>query len=161
MTIIRAAATTANLGPGFDCLGLALDLWNETRFTLINDPTKIVIQGEGKDTLPKDGNNLIALAAQKVYQKIGVPPPGLFIQCHNRIPLDSGLGSSAAATLTGLLGANALLGNPLTSNDLLELGAQIEGHADNIVPALLGGLTIAVEDKGEIISRSYPPTDFK
>lgn len=141
---IRVPATTANLGPGFDSLGLALDLWNETKFTRRVSDTRITIEGEGAGVLPLNTGNLIVQSAFKLFAASGhLPAPALEIHCKNSIPLGSGLGSSAAAVLCGLLGANAFLDNPLDQAQILELATEIEGHPDNVAPGLLGGLVIS------------------
>jgi len=147
--VVRAPATTANLGPGFDCLGLALDLWNEARFSHEGDGVVVAVEGEGAGRLPSDESNLVARAALSVYDEAGRPRPrGLRIRCTVRVPLASGLGSSSSAVVAGLLGGNELLGRPLERDRLLELAAGLEGHPDNVAAALLGGLTI-VAQKGE------------
>lgn len=141
---VRVPATTANLGPGFDCLGMALDLWNRTTFDLEGNDIRVVVQGEGSGHLPQNHENLIAQAALRLYSAAGAQPPdGLLIRAENHIPLGSGLGSSSAAVLSGLLGANALLGEPMERPQILELAAEIEGHPDNAAPALLGGLVVS------------------
>ncbi len=140
---VRIPATTANLGPGFDSLGLALDLWNETRFVPDGRGVRFEISGEGAETLPQGADNLIWRAFTRVYARRGAAlPHGVRIVCHNGIPLGSGLGSSAAAVLAGVLGGNAFLGFPFSPEILLETAASLEGHADNVAAALLGGLTI-------------------
>src|SRR5512143_3518636 len=108
--IVRVPATTANLGPGFDALGLALDMWNEAEFVQTRGAGgALTLSGEGAETLPVDGQNAIAAAALQIFELAGKSWRGLRIDCINRIPLTSGLGSSSAAMLTGMLGANALL----------------------------------------------------
>src|SRR5512147_2294122 len=102
---IKVPATSANLGPGFDALGLALDLWNQSIFELADDFT-VYIEGEGKGKLPQGRNNMIVRAAQKFAKQLGKELPPFVVRCTNHIPLGSGMGSSAAATLTGLLAAN-------------------------------------------------------
>jgi homoserine kinase len=151
---VRVPATTANLGPGFDALGLALDLWNETEFSQ-SDEQKITVSvtGEGAGTLPTDETNAIAGAAIQVYKLVGKDPRGLCIHCLNRIPLISGLGSSSAALLTGMLGANALLGDPFSREEILAMATESEGHPDNVVPAMLGGLVASVISNGKIVMR--------
>lgn len=144
---IRVPATSANLGPGFDSLGLALDLWNETLITLAIEYT-VQVNGEGAERLSQGENNLIIQAAQKLADCVGRRLPPFHVDCTNHIPLSSGLGSSAAAKLTGLLGANALLGKPLHKPEILNLASEMEGHPDNVAPALLGGLVVStVEDE--------------
>lgn len=152
---IKVPATSANLGPGFDALGLALDLWNETEFATA-DEFSIEIEGEGADRLAPNRKNLILRSAQKAYDLAGQPMPPLCVRCVNRIPTGSGLGSSAAAVLTGLLGANALLGSPLSRQDILGHVTEIEGHPDNVAPALLGGLVVSTMDEGRVITHRLP-----
>jgi len=142
---VKVPATTANLGPGFDALGLALNLWNEAEFTCTDDSKIVVnVNGEGEGKLPTNAENAIAEAALQIYDLAGKACRGLNIDCINRVPLSSGMGSSSAAMLTGMLGANALLGNPLTDEEILKLAIETEGHPDNVGPALLGGLIVAV-----------------
>ncbi len=157
---VRVPATSANLGPGFDALGLALDLWNETQFVTGGQGVSVAIAGEGSGTLPRGKENLVARSFARVYAQVGSPlPTSLTIHCENRIPLGSGLGSSAAAILSGLAGANALLGKPLEPQALLGLAADLEGHADNAAAALLGGLVVASRGADGWITRRYdlPP----
>lgn len=154
---VRAPATTANLGPGFDALGLALDLWNETSFTVEGEGVRLEIEGEGNGQLLDNEENLILRAMRRVYEVCRHPfPAGLRIRAQNRIPWNSGLGSSAAAIVSGLLAANALLDQPLSTGELLRLATQLEGHPDNVAPALLGGLTVALKDADEVIARLLP-----
>src|SRR5215216_5230974 len=133
---IRVPATSANLGPGFDSLGLALDLWNETVIRLAIEYS-VQISGEGAEKLSPGENNLIIRSAQKLAECVGKRLPPFHVDCLNRIPLSSGLGSSAAAKLTGLLGANMLLGKPLSNDEILNLGTEMEGHSDNVAPAMM------------------------
>ncbi len=152
--IVRVPATTANLGPGFDALGLALDLWNETEFSQDGRrKLKVTIAGEGAESLPKDESNAIVGAALQLYKLVGKKPTGLSIHCTNRIPLISGLGSSSAALLAGMLGANTLLGNPFPRQEIMTMATQLEGHPDNVVPAMLGGLVASALRDGEVVSR--------
>jgi len=153
---IRVPATAANLGPGFDCLALALDLWNTTTFILEGKSIQVTIEGEGSQDLPRDASNRIVRAFFEVYQRCGFSlPQGVHILCDNRIPLGSGLGSSAAAILTGIAGANTLLNSPLTKFDMLEMTAQMEGHADNAAAAVYGGLTLVTSQAaGKLLARS-------
>lgn len=154
---IRVPATTANLGPGFDALGLALDLWNEAEFIPTDDKKIIVtISGEGKDKLPTDAENPIVDAALQVYALVGKSCSGLRIHCINRVPLGSGLGSSSAAMLTGLLGANTLLGEPFSGEEILKLAIENEGHPDNVAPAMLGGLVVSIVYEERVISLKLP-----
>ena len=149
--LVKVPATSANLGPGFDSLGLALDLWNETTITLAIE-FSVRIKGEGAGKLSTDKNNLIFCAARKLAELAGRSLPAFHADCVNQIPLSSGLGSSAAATLTGLLAANALLGNPFLREEILGLATEIEGHPDNVAPALLGGLVVSTLAEGKVIA---------
>ena len=154
---VKVPATTANLGPGFDALGLALNLWNEADFTLTEDGRiSMSIEGEGAANLPTDAGNLVAEAALQLFEQAGKTCPGLQIECLNRIPLGSGMGSSSAAMLTGMLGANALLGNPMTDEEILKLAIETEGHPDNVAPAMLGGLVASIVHQGRVISMRLP-----
>ncbi|HKG54076.1 MAG TPA: homoserine kinase, partial [Anaerolineales bacterium] len=148
---IRVPATSANLGPGFDSLGLALDLWNETSITLAIEHT-IQISGEGAEKLSLGENNLIIQSAQKLADCAGKRLPPFHVDCVNKIPLSSGLGSSAAAKLTGLLAANALLGKPLSTAEILSLATEMEGHPDNVAAAFLGGLVVSTMDNGNVVA---------
>ncbi len=143
---VSVPASTANLGPGFDCLGLALDLWNEADFKLEGSGIHLTVEGRHPEGQPSGTKNLVVRYALQLFKTIGQPPPqGMTIHCINRIPIGSGMGSSAAAILTGLLGANGLLGNPVSREGLMDLAADAEGHPDNVSAALLGGLTISTQ----------------
>lgn len=143
---IRVPASTSNLGPGFDALGLALDLWNEVELEVSAGKDEVVVEleGEGEKTLAKGKDNLVAKAALAVLA--GKPTGRLVFRCKNRIPLARGLGSSAAATVAGLLAGNRLVDKPLEPRALLEYAATFEGHLDNVAPALhaKGGLVACV-----------------
>lgn len=154
---VTVPATTANLGPGFDCLGMALGLYNQVTLTAVSYPSlSIEISGEGAAKIPTDTTNLVAQSAQILFHHIGQQPAGLHIQQHNHIPAGSGLGSSASAVLAGLLAANALCDFPLTSADILQLATQQEGHPDNVSPALSGGLTLTVQDNHTLYVEHIP-----
>ena len=151
---VRAPATTANLGPGFDCLGMALDIWNEV--TVHVGQPAVTIDGEGADTLERDQGNLVCRSIARAFREAGVPMPGLTVACRNAIPLARGLGSSSAAVVAGLLAGNALCGAPLSQQQLLELAVDIEGHPDNAAPAFLGGCQIVTLDDGAIVTAPVP-----
>lgn len=154
---VKVPATTANLGPGFDALGLALDLWNEAEFVPADDQKiSLSISGEGQGKLPMDRSNAIVDAALQIYKLAGKPCNGLRIQCINRVPIGSGLGSSSTAMLTGLLGANGLLGNPFSDEQILKLAIENEGHPDNVAPAMLGGLVASIVYEQRVISLKLP-----
>ena len=157
---VCAPATTANLGPGFDTLALALDLWNEAEFHLTGQGVHLRIAGEGASTLPHGAANLTARAFAHYYQRKGLPEPaGLRIDCLNRIPSGSGLGSSAAAVIQGLLAADALSGCGASKEELLALAVDLEGHGDNAAAALFGGLTVALQLPDRWVVRRFdvPP----
>ena len=154
MITIRVPATTANLGPGFDCIGLALNLWNEVQFEA-DDQITFRVTGEGADQLDNQPNNLLVEAFLRVYELCGRDTKGAAIRSQNQIPPCSGMGSSAAALVAGIFGANELLGRPLNQADMLKLATELEGHPDNVAPALLGGLVVSVMNEGEILSRRY------
>jgi len=143
---VLVPATSGNVGPGFDVLGLALSLWNETDFILPaeGEGWSAEIVGEGADVLPRDASHLTLRAVQRVYEFVGAEPPrALKIRSRNRIPVSSGLGSSASAVLAGLLGGNHLLGEPLSREQILALATEMEGHPDNAAPGLFGGFATA------------------
>jgi homoserine kinase len=151
---VRVPATTANLGPGFDCLALALDLWNEAAVSVTDAGVLVTASGRGSERLASGADNLIARAVNLVAERAGLPaPPGLRIDCVVRVPLSSGLGSSASAVVAGLLAGNALLGSPLDDDALLELAAEMEGHPDNVAAALRGGLVIVVRHGDGLLAR--------
>lgn len=154
MIKIRVPATSANLGPGFDCLGLALDLWNEIAFELGKD-LKYRASGEGAEKLNKGNRNLLTKAYARLHDVCGRKMNGVHIAARNEIPMSSGLGSSAAAIVAGLFGANEMLGKPLDTDALLSLATEMEGHPDNVAPALLGGLVVSAMKQDEIITRRY------
>lgn len=154
MIKIRVPATSANLGPGFDCLGLALDIWNEIKFEEADRMT-FRVAGEGADKLNHRPKNLLTDSFKRVYEICGKPLRGANIQAHNNILHSSGLGSSAAAIVAGIYGANELLNEPLDINALVKLATDIEGHPDNVGPALLGGLVISAMTESEVITRRY------
>lgn len=160
---VRVPATTANLGPGFDCLALALDLWNTCTFITAPGGVRVEVLGEGAGLLPIDDKNLVARVFFQVYRRLGHGmPPGVKINCDNRIPLGSGLGSSAAAALAGIAAANALLGDPLTRMEMLEIAYELEGHADNAAAALFGGLMLVTsEPNGSLIVLSLPSSPWQ
>jgi homoserine kinase len=151
---VRVPATSANIGPGFDCLGLALDLWNEVRFSLEGDRVEVTVEGPDPAGLPRDERNLVARAYLRLCEEAGkAPPAGLRIHCDIRVPMSSGLGSSSTAIVAGLLGANALTGRPFDRERILELAADMEGHPDNVAAALLGGLTIVVQKDDRLLTK--------
>jgi len=146
---VEVPASTANLGAGYDCLGLALGIVNRIDLEIrgwSRGEIELEVEGEGEGELAADGSNRFVQGLEAVLHELRGPIPdgvGWLIQMRNAIPLARGLGSSAAATVGGVLAANALLGEPLTTADMLRLAARIEGHPDNAAAALLGGFTVA------------------
>ena len=151
---VRAPATTANMGPGFDCLAMALDIWNTVKVDLNADG--VVVNGEGKEELPTDEANLVHRSFAIPFEKAGRPVPRARIVCDNRIPLARGLGSSAAAAVAGLVAGNELSGRPLDSAQILDLAAALEGHPDNVSAAVFGGCQIVVQDDGRLTTSGVP-----
>lgn len=149
MVRVTVPATTANLGPGYDCLGLALGLYTCVQFT----PAAhwcLVVEGEGADELPRGRENLVWRAACRLWQHVNFSPPAFRVKIINSIPVGRGLGSSAAAIVAGLVAANHIAGFLLDRSGLLQLAAELEGHPDNVAPALLGGLTVSALDRGKV-----------
>jgi homoserine kinase len=144
---VRVPATSANLGPGFDSFGLALGLYDDVVAQVSDDAgVRVDVHGEGADDVPRDHRHLVAKAALKAFDALGGRPRGLDLVCANRIPHGRGLGSSAAAIVSGILLARALVvggEERLPDDALLELAATIEGHPDNVAACLHGGATIA------------------
>jgi homoserine kinase len=139
---VRVPATSANLGPGFDVLGLALGLYNDIVYDE-DDRVTVAIEGEGAGRLDTGAGNVVARAARMAYETAGRRFPGAAIRCVNHIPMARGLGSSAAAWVGGLVAANAMLKSPLERDALLALACRAEGHPDNVAAALLGGLAVS------------------
>ena len=152
---VRAPATTANMGPGFDSIGMALDIFNTISVELA-DTFDISITGEDAQTLSHDADNMVYRGFLAAFQEAGVPVPTVRITCHNDIPLNRGLGSSAAAVTGGLVAGNMMCGDGLPNEVLLRLADGIEGHLDNVAPALFGGCQIVVRDNEKVISTSIP-----
>ena len=143
--VVDVPATTANLGPGFDCLGAALDLSNRFELRVIEGSGErfdLIIEGPEGAHLRGGPDNLVYSAAQRVWREAGEQPVALEARVRLAVPPARGLGSSATAIVAGLIGANALVGDPLSKEKLLELAIDIEGHPDNVVPSLLGGLCL-------------------
>lgn len=153
---VQVPASAANLGPGFDTLALALDLHNELTVEVIDAHLEIRVEGEGEGRLPTDASNMVARAAYRFFRTVGTPPPGMRIRSTNRIPLGSGLGSSAAAIVAGLMAADAIAETKMTREQLLEIAWEMEGHADNAAAAILGGLTIVGQSSGSLMTAQIP-----
>ena len=166
---VRVPATTANLGPGFDTLGLALSIYDElTVTTLPEQGLEVTVEGVGAEEIPRDASNLVVSSIAYVYEQFGQPLPGLRLHAVNGIPHGRGLGSSGAAVVAGIVAARGLLEGvvEITHGDLLRIATEIEGHPDNVAPSLFGGLTIAWLDehgpqhKKLIVDRGVSPLVF-
>lgn len=161
MVTVRVPATTANLGPGFDTLGLALNLYNYIEVKESNRGLKISIAGEGKSSIATNKNNIVYQAMQTVFHECQHYPAGLDIILTNNIPVARGLGSSAAAIVGGVMAANSLAGDYLTGDQMAAIAAKFEGHPDNVIPALCGGLAVSILEQNQIIYRKIaPPEDL-
>ncbi len=161
---VKVPATTANLGPGFDCLGMALPIYNTVTIeetVLPGTGVEINVLADesvGEDFsiehIPMDENSIIYKAVELLYNSIGQSPSELKINIHSQIPIARGLGSSASVIVGGLIAANELLGRPADEAALLSIATEVEGHPDNVTPAIVGGLVIsAKEDDGSIVYR--------
>ena len=156
MMRIQVPATSANLGSGFDSLGIALNLYNQV---WMEESDTVDISSKDAVEIPTDKSNLIFWAANRLYEECGRKLPGLKIIQQNDIPMARGLGSSSACIVAGLVGANRMLGGPFSQQDLINLAAQIEGHPDNTTPALSGGLVASAVEGGRVYSVSVPVSE--
>lgn len=169
---VRVPATVANVGPGFDCLGLALPIYNiitieETVLPGTGIEINVLANEDYTDELslehiPMDENSIIYKAVELLYNSIGQTPTELKITVHSNIPIAKGLGSSASVIVGGLIAANELLGRPADEAALLSIATEVEGHPDNITPAIVGGLVFSsLEDDGSIVYRKLDwPEDW-
>ncbi|HEY9596376.1 MAG TPA: homoserine kinase [Cyanophyceae cyanobacterium] len=154
---VTVPATTSNLGPGFDCIGAALTLYNQFQFTRLDPASEtqggamsqsrvlITVTGAEQERVITDENNLVYKAFTTFYQQLGQTPPPVKIEIELGVPLARGLGSSATAIVGGLVGANQLAGEPLTQMEVMKLAIAMEGHPDNVVPAFVGGCCLAAQ----------------
>jgi homoserine kinase len=155
MISIKVPATSANMGPGFDCLGVALDLYNSYEI----EETASGVEITGCEECYSNESNLIYTSMKKCFEVLNYQPKGLKININSSIPISRGLGSSAACIVGGVAAANELAGGKLTKAQLLEIANAIEGHPDNVAPALLGGMIIAVQDKGKVYHENVKLAD--
>ncbi len=157
---VAVPATSANLGPGFDVFGLALDFGDEVTAEVVPDRYRVEVAGEGAGEVPTDGSHLIVATMLAAFDRMGVAaPPGLRLSCVNRIPHARGLGSSSAAIVVGILLARELSQSPLSDASALALAAELEGHPDNVAPCLLGGFTIAWTDRAGAHAVALAPSE--
>lgn len=156
VAVVRAPATSANMGPGYDCLGLAVDLWNTLKVSR-SDKFEVIIEGEGADNLSRDESNLVVVTCKKAFEVAGKPFPTLKFECTNRIPMAAGLGSSSAAVVSGLMAGLVLSGKQLNfwkSEELMNLACVFEGHPDNVTPCIYGGVQLGYFSDADKIWRS-------
>ena len=147
---VRVPATSANLGPGFDTLGMALSFYDELQVEAVaGEGAFVEVHGEGAGDVPTDASNLVVQSIAFTFKKFNQPLPGLKLVAHNIIPHGRGMGSSGAAVVSGIIAAKGLLDGivEIHDQDLLNIATELEGHPDNVAPALFGGLTIAWEDE--------------
>jgi homoserine kinase len=154
MVRVKVPATTANFGPGFDCLGASLGLYNYIDMEFSDEP-KVYVKGEGVEEIPLDETNLVYQAAAKVLKRADVNKD-LKIVLENHIPLARGLGSSAACIVGGLMAANNLIGDIFENSELLKIATEMEGHPDNVVPAAFGGFCLSMIYENKIIYKTFP-----
>ena len=157
---VRVPGTSANCGPGFDCLGLACTVYNDLELRLTREPgLSITMTGEGATNIPCDNRNIVWRSAQYLLEKAGKDKEyrGAVIHMKNRVPLSRGLGSSATAIVAGLTAANALIGNPFNRREILQFATDIEGHPDNVAPAIFGGFTVNAVTNGRVDCFSFLP----
>lgn len=152
MLQVKVPATSANLGPGFDCMGLAVKLYNYFRAEE-NDRLEFCLVGKYTDNISRNENNLLWKTACTLWNQIGFTPKPLKITIESHVPPARGLGSSSTAVVGGLMIANAVAGYPLDRFQLLEIATQIEGHPDNVSPALYGGITLTIMTEDNVIPR--------
>ncbi len=162
MIRVRVPATSANLGAGFDCLGLALSMYNWIEVEETERGVEVIVPEADRLLVDGDDNNLVYTTMRKVVERIGYPIKGLRIKQVNDIPITRGLGSSAACIVGGILAANRLSGNTLSLKDMISLATEMDGHPDNVLPAFVGGLTVACTDgKNVRYARSEPAPGLK
>ena len=156
MVKVRIPATTANIGPGFDTFGMAFQFYNYVR---IQEGTGIglTVSGETNGYLTSPEHNLAVLSAKKLFKKLGKNFNHLSFLLENNIPITRGLGSSAAAIVGGMLAANAYLQNPLTKEEIFQMAVSLEGHPDNIAPALFGGFNVSLQDRNRYYQKKTIP----
>lgn len=157
---VRVPGTSANCGPGFDCLGLAATIYNDLELTLLEeDSLTVEAEGDGAETIPTDEKNIVWKAAKMVLERSGNAEKfkGAILKMENHIPMSRGLGSSAAAIVAGLTAANEIVGKPFNRKEILRFATEIEGHPDNVAPAIYGGFTISTVEKGQVQTFSFLP----
>ena len=158
--VVKVPGTSANCGAGFDCLGLATTIYNYLDLTLLR-ANKIIVEskGAGSESIPQGRRNLAWQAVRRLLQEVEREDEfkGAIIRMKNNVPISRGLGSSSTAIVAGLTATNEILGSPLDKNKILKLATELEGHPDNVAPAIFGGFTVSVMDRGEVQTFSFLP----
>ncbi|MBR4696084.1 MAG: homoserine kinase [Selenomonadaceae bacterium] len=157
---VRVPGTSANCGPGFDTLGIACTIYNELELTLRDQPgLEFFVEGEGEDNIPLDDRNVVWRSVRYLLERAGMAEKfqGGVIRMKNEVPLSRGLGSSATAIVAGLKAANVLMDNVFNRRELLQFATKIEGHPDNVAPAIFGGFTVNIVSKGKAQCFSFLP----
>jgi homoserine kinase len=152
---VRVPATIANLGPGFDALGIAVKMHLEIDIEPRRDSVDIMVEGEGAEQLPVDDTNLVIRSMNTFFDHVGRRPTGYAVRVRNPIPLASGLGSSAAAVVGGLFAARSITGRTVPQTEMVQLATAIEGHPDNVLAALLGGLVVCYQNPEPMTDLRY------
>ncbi|MEN3186279.1 MAG: homoserine kinase [Atribacterota bacterium] len=153
---VNVPATTANIGCGFDVLGMALDLYYRVQVNVNEDGSFAILhRGEGAETIPFSENHLLYRTVRTVWEKLHFPPVGFRVEAFNDIPVARGLGSSAACIVAGVTVANFIAGSVLSLEEMIRIACEIEGHPDNVLPAFLGGFTVAMPYEGKMYYRKF------
>lgn len=157
MVTVKVPATSANIGCGFDCMGVAFQFYNTVKAEETDSGLKIDIADETTKTfLPRDERSLVYKAMTTVFDEVGYTKKGIHIIQENKIPVTRGLGSSGASIVAGILAADSISGSHLSKNDMVELASRIEGHPDNVAAAIYGGMTMVLEDRDKLICKKIP-----
>lgn len=155
MIKVRVPATSANLGPGFDCLGMAINMYNEIHVDEIWGGLDITLSGRYIEGISTGEDNLVYQVMQRVFDSAGYTPKGLKIHMVNNIPLARGLGSSAACIVGGIVAANSILGGTLTLQQMIDMAVDMEGHPDNVLPAMVGGITVSLKAERDVLYNRF------
>ena len=148
MVTVKVPATSANMGSGFDSVGVALQLYNTVSAEETDGGLNIEVTDESAKFIPLDGRNLVYRAMMSTFERIGYTPKGLHIVQTNNIPVTRGMGSSSACIVGGIMAANKIGNGNMTKQDVIDLASYLEGHPDNVTPAVTGGMAVAVRNKG-------------
>jgi len=156
MIRVRVPATMANVGPGFDCMGMALTLYNYIEVMETDSGLQVQNLGRDSEMLPTDESHLVVKSMYALFDRVGWKPAGLLVRVNNDIPVSRGLGSSAACIVGGIVAANEMAEGPLNQEAMLNLAVELEGHPDNVTPALLGGVVVSSQNETETDYIQFP-----